>query len=725
MQRRPQTGGTFTLLGLIFALTLGAPVAVHVDATHRIQTFRPIRTFGTAVDSDPKDKVSLLYSPSRTRLMLSTGLGMLTYRLYTELSIQDWHWNPAGAYSDARHKQGYWTSSAMPAAAQIGDSFGYRLPHRGDSRDQGDDDGYSRIDDGDPSTYWKSNPYLTHVFTGEPDSANPQWAVVQFLRPQPIDAIRIAWANPFATRYAVQYWAGNGDAIVQQDAGVWRTFANGNVSAGKGNRALLRLSGAPVSTTAVRVLMSASSGTCDTHGNSDVRNCAGYAIQDIGAGTIDGSGKFHDLVVRKKNGSCHGALFCTFDPKRQTLMWTSSDDPWHSAADEVTGDQDQTGLDRIARSPITRGLPAIYPVPVFYSTPQNAANEVRYLEKRGYPISYIEMGEEVDGQYALPEDYAALYVQFARAIHAVDPRVKLGGPIFEGVSKDVPAWRNAAGDGSWLHRFLVYLRRRGRLGDLSFMSWEHYPYHNCDAGAKRQADLLDEPSFVRRMVDQWHADGLPKNLPLLETENNFSPDGTSAPQHVYGALWTGDFMGASLASGISYMTYYQAEPEPVGRNDRCKTWGAYNPYIVDRDFNVRAKGAAYYALQLIAQQWVLPGDREHGVYPVTSSLGNHDAVVTAYAVRRPDGKWSLMLVNKDTLAHPVTIDFAERGGTGRFTGSVRTITFGSARYRWSGNGPGDRPNPDKGLAFGSAPGGKTAYVVPARSLMVIRGATAR
>ena len=145
------------LAALLTAFSIGvasaetaAGIAIRVDAAHRIQTIRPLRAFGTSVDSDPKGKIALLYSPSRVKLMLSTGLGTLTYRLYTELSIQDWHWNPAGSYSDARRGQGYWTSSAQAGGATITDSFGYRLPHRGSSRDQGDDDGYSRIDDGGP-----------------------------------------------------------------------------------------------------------------------------------------------------------------------------------------------------------------------------------------------------------------------------------------------------------------------------------------------------------------------------------------------------------------------------------------------------------------------------------------------------------------------------------------------------------------------------------------------
>jgi hypothetical protein len=718
-------------IGLAFVLAVFAPavsaaastagIAIRVDASHRIQTIRPLRAFGTSVDSDPKGKIALLYSPSRVNLMLSTGLGTLTYRLYTELSIQDWHWNPAGSYSDIAHHQGYWTSSARPGLSEITDSFGYRLPHRGSSRDQGDDDGYSRIDDGSPNTYWKSNPYLTHAYTGRSDAENPQWTVVQFLAPQSIDAIRIAWANPYATRYRVEYWTGTADAILHPASALWRVFDRGTVEHGDGTAAVMRLSDAPVTTSFIRVMMTASSGTCDSHGAQDPRNCMGYAIQDIGVGRVDASGSLHDLIVRSTDGSCSGRTVCTPDPHRQTLIWTSSDDPWHADKDKVSGDQDQTGLDLIARSPLTRGLPTIYPVSLFYSTPANAANEIRYLEARAYPISYVEMGEEVDGQYALPEDYGALYVEFANAIHAVDPHVKLGGPVFEGVDSDVPAWRDAAGDVSWLHRFLKYLKARGHLGDLAFMSYEHYPYHNCDSGATLRNDILGEPAFVRRIAQTWRRDGLPGGVPLLETENNFSADGTGASQRIYGALWTGDFMASSLSAGISYATYYQGEAEPLDHNRRCGTWGAYNPYIVDDQFNVRAKGAAYYALQLLTQSWALPGDQPHGVYPVATSLGDDKPVLTAYALKRPDGQWSVLVVNKDTVARSVTIAFEGGSTVAHFSGAVDEVTFGREQYRWTGRGPTDLPNPDRGLRHLTIAGGARSFEVAPESLTVFRG----
>jgi hypothetical protein len=694
-------------------------VTIHVDTApaHPLNTFRPIRAIGTGVDSDPEGKIPLLYSPSRTKLMLSTGLGSISYRLYTELSIQDWHWNPAGVYSDPQHHEGYWTSDARNLNPAITDSFGYRLPHRGSTRDQGDDDDYSRIDDGDPQTYWKSDPYLTHAYTGEPDSAHPQWALVDFGLPQPIDAVRIVWANPYATHFRIEYWIGDGDAILDQANGSWRSFDRGIVSNATGGDQLVRVS-APVNTRFIRVVMDQSSGTCDTHGPSDPRNCIGYAIDELYAGMLDEHGQLQDRIVHSRCGGNPVSKHCN---PHQTIVFVSSIDPWHGDADRVRNGQDQPGLDVIARNPISRGLPVMYPVPLFYSTPENAAAEVRYLEARDYPVKYFEMGEEIDGQYALPEDYGALYIQWADAMHRADPRIKLGGPVFSGVNKDIAVWPDASGDSSWLHRFLEYLRRRGHLHDLAFMSFEHYPFRNCDAGAALQDDLLSESSLVRSIVATWRADGVPSDVPMFITESNFSADGTGATQRIAGALWAADWIATSLSSGIAGITFYQIEAEPLGRSRECGTWGAYNPYLVDDAYRVHANGAGYYADRMLTQEWVSPGDAEHAIYPATTTLGGEKPVLSAYPLRRPDGTWSVLLVNKDTVARNVVIRFDGSGRPRHFVGTLDVAVFGEAQYGWAGNGPDDLPSPDRGITHMTI-AARDRFIVPARSLEVIRGA---
>jgi hypothetical protein len=311
-------------------------------------------------------------------------------------------------------------------------------------------------------TYWKSNPYLTSRFTGESDSLHPQWVVVDLNREKPVNAVRIVWASPYATKYQVEYWTGTG--ALDFDAGPrgqWNVFPSGRFNQAQGGTATLKLADQPVPTRYLRFLMTESSSTCDEHGSSDVRNCVGYAIQQIAAGTVGADGLFTEAASNPADDS--------------TTYCVSSIDPWHSADDvRDGGDYQHTGFDLFFTSGITNNLPAMIPVTMLYGTPDDAAAQITYLEKRGYPIGHVEMGEEPDGKHMMPEDYGALYVQWATAIHNVDPKLKLGGPVFEGVNEDIRLWPDAQGRTSWMGRFLAYLKSHGRLSDLAFVSFEHY-----------------------------------------------------------------------------------------------------------------------------------------------------------------------------------------------------------------------------------------------------------
>ena len=59
--------------------------------------------------------------------------------------------------------------------------------------------------------------------------------MIGFDKKESIDAIRIAWAEPYAQIYEVQYWMGDGDAMDEQDKGAWKTFSSGSVTDGKGD----------------------------------------------------------------------------------------------------------------------------------------------------------------------------------------------------------------------------------------------------------------------------------------------------------------------------------------------------------------------------------------------------------------------------------------------------------------------------------------------------------
>src|SRR5581483_5282324 len=375
------------------------------------------------------------------------------------------------------------------------------------------------------------------------DALHPQWVVIALGEMQDVNAIRIAWAEPYARVYDVQYWVGNGDAMDEQDKGEWKPFETGGVKNAKGGTVTLRLGSSPVKTRFVRIIMTASSNTCDTHGSQDRRNCVGYAIRELYLGTTDNQGSFKDVMQHSPD-------------QKQTLTLCSSVDPWHEPSDlYVAPDRmesgDQPGWDLFFTSGITRGLPAIVPVAMLYSTPEDAAAQMAYIKRRGYPVSYIEMGEEADGQYMQPEDYGALYLQFATALHKVDPTFKLGGPSFQGVTEDIKVWPDSKSRTSWLGRFLDYLKAHNRMQDLSFMSFEHYPYDGCETPWK---NLYQEPRLIEHIIDVWHDDGLPKDIPLLDTETN--AHGGAASVDIFGALWLADSFAGFLTAGGKSTHYY-------------------------------------------------------------------------------------------------------------------------------------------------------------------------
>src|SRR5579863_6509214 len=414
----PQVLKRFTsFVALVIVVALAYPLSAQqaiIDITpgHSTNSYSPLRALGSAVDRDPLNSTKILYDPLHVQQMLTAGWGPVSYRLNTELSIQAWHWNPIGTWSNSSGP-GYFVGS--PTDGPNERSFGYNLPHRGTTSNYGTSGGYSVLDDGDLTTYWKSNPYLDEMYTHEDNSLHPGWIIVDLGSVMNVNAIKVAWANPYAVNYQVQYWTGN-DAIGNQGQGNWITFPDGTVIGATGGTVTLTLSSSAIQAEFVRVLMTASSNTCDTHGSSDPRDCVGFAINEVYLGAINSAGQFTDFMHHSPNPN-------------QTLTYGSSVDPWHTRKEIATDDGEQPGFDRLYTSGLIRG-PMTVPVAMLYDNPDNAANQIAYIESKGYPIRYVEMGEEPDGQFVVPEDDAALYIQWADAIHKIDPNIQLAGPVF-------------------------------------------------------------------------------------------------------------------------------------------------------------------------------------------------------------------------------------------------------------------------------------------------------
>src|SRR6266851_1968170 len=574
------------------------PATVRVDVTpdHALNSFDPDGALGSSIDVLSRSDIDKVFTPHIIQESLSAGWGPITYRNNSELRMAAWHWTENGTWSDAAHRSGYFTGSAE-LKEPIKYILAYALPHRGFAT-SGD-----RPVPGPNLTYWKSNPYLTSKFTGESDATHAQWVVVDLQVEIPVNAIRIVWANPYATTYQVEYW--NGTNALDFDAGPkgeWKIFPSGALKDAKGGTVTLKVTETPVSTRYLRVLMTESSHTCDEHATDDVRNCVGYAIQQITAGTIDAHGDF--IEVPK-------------DPKaRRTTYCVSSIDPWHSADDvNDSGAYQHVGFDLFFTSGLTNKLPAMVPVTLLYGTPEDAAAQIAYIEKRGYPLGYVEVGEEPDGKHAMPEDYAALYIQWAAAIHKVDPKLKLGGPIFEGVNQDIRVWPDSQGRTSWMGRFVDYLKAHNRLSDLAFVSFEHYPFEPCTITWKT---LYTEPQLMRHILQVWRDDGVPKDVPLMVTENHLASSLTGPMTTIFAALWLADNVGSFFEGGGS--AFYHSPIQPQGVQETCLGWASWSNFVSDENYNIKGYTSHYFAAHMINLEWVQHRAGLHHMFPSSTDI---------------------------------------------------------------------------------------------------------
>jgi F5/8 type C domain-containing protein len=670
-------------------------VKIFFKPGHPLNQFDSSYALGAAIDGHEKGELDHMLSRENVSKMLSAGLKPISYRLRTELAGEGWHWNPKGSWTEAN--RGYWISNDKPDLSELSLSYGYRLPRRGNTFDQANDDDYSRLDDGDSRTFWKSNPYLDRHFTGQPNATLPQWIVIDLGKKKFINVIRLNWAEPFATVYDVQFGDFSGiDDISQSLPDQWRTFPKGEIRTQHGGNVEIRLSTEPVPTRFVRVLMKESSERSNFK-SRDIRVHVGYAVREIFVGTLDNEHHFHDEISHAPDNAV------------QTPIYVSSTDPWHRSKDKDSMIE-QAGFDRIFKSGLTNQMPMLTPVALLYDTPENAAAELRYLKARGYPVSRMELGEEPDGQFTTPEDYGALYIQFARALHAVDPNIKLGGPSFQDI---------AEGKGDWLRRFVTYLSRQGHIDDYTFSSFEWYPFDDvCQQTGpqlKESTRLLTESLRAMRRADSR------EGVPWIMTEYGYSVFGGRPEIDIEGALLNADAVANFLTLGGEQTFLYGYEPNELLQEVKCSQ-GNNMLFLFGNDGRISSQMPTYYAAQLLTHEWTNPGGGLHELYQATTD----DPLITAYATMRPDRLWAVLLINKDPdNAREVKIEFeCEEPGCedlkiGYSHGEVDFYQYSSDEYQLGADfrAVRDRPPEHQRLKFSAG----TTFKIPAYSLSVLRG----
>lgn len=289
---------------------------------------------------------------------------------------------------------------------------------------------------------------------------------------------------------------------------------------------------------------------------------------------------------------------------------------------------DDAELDRAVAYARSVGAEPLLQVPLLAApggapaTAETAAHMVTYANvTQSYGVKFFSIGNEPDlypdAEATLPNfsaaDYCAHATEFAQAMRAADPAIRIVGPDL--------SWKYRSGSQDWL---TPILQQCGAVFDV--VAVHRYPFAPEQAltpGAARDAAAFrSDIDALRALMKRAGYE----SLPLAITETNITYNGdpklpvlSASPGTMPAALWAADALGVAVEKGLWSLTYWSiSEGWSLG--------------LLDTQHNPRH---AYRALRLFAA---------HQGSALLAVNASSDAL-HAYATRDDDGTNHVNLVN--------------------------------------------------------------------------------
>ncbi len=272
-------------------------------------------------------------------------------------------------------------------------------------------------------------------------------------------------------------------------------------------------------------------------------------------------------------------------------------------------------------------------------TIEKAAALVRYTNvTKGYKVQWWSIGNEPD----LYNGYdTATYVkdwrQFAEAMRAVDPTIKLIGPDVSQYPAKYATHKTDPAGKDWMEEFL---KANGDLVDV--VSIHRYPFPKSKTSGPPSIEELransqewDQIVPTLRVVIRANAG---RDLPVAVTEVNSSYVADSHDEatmdSLYHAIWWGDSLGRMIRQGV----YIVAQFELLGDYGLLSAYKIYPTYYVYRMYQNFGSQLVY--------------------------ASSDDADVSIFASIRADGKLAVMMVNlgPEDLAKSFQLDGYDPSG---------------------------------------------------------------
>jgi hypothetical protein len=297
-------------------------------------------------------------------------------------------------------------------------------------------------------------------------------------------------------------------------------------------------------------------------------------------------------------------------------------------------------------------------------TPTEAAAWVQYANiTKGYGVKYWEIGNELygNGYYGAdwetdnhasksPATYAQNVIQYANAMKAVDPTVKIGAVLT--LPGNWPDGVVGSGDNSDWNKIVLSTAASA----IDFAIVHRYPSSSSTANMlTTPAQVAGELAQLRQEIDKYAGPNGPGiQIALTETSSGAGRD--TQP----GALYAADTYMTALENGVFTMDWWDTHNGPTTIStapDGATDYGDYGLLSSGTCAGTTCEPALntpfppYYAISMLSKLG-MPGD-------TMVRAGSDQQLVTAHAVRNADGDLSVMLVNKDPVnSYQVDLHYA-------------------------------------------------------------------
>ena len=260
---------------------------------------------------------------------------------------------------------------------------------------------------------------------------------------------------------------------------------------------------------------------------------------------------------------------------------------------------------------------------------REAAEWVRfYNQVKGYGVKYWEVGNEYSPitpeigahirdtssrgwHWMNARDYAAIFRAYARAMKAVDPSIKMAGPVGYFIA---PAYEDQSG--SWIQTFI------GEAGDWVDVLDIHYYENGTSVGEylAQPAVLGGQLATMRNWIKALRPDRLGKITFGVSEWSNYN-DSYPVPDGLFAA----DLLGVMAQNGVAF----------------ANTWDLQSMLRQAPDGSINPTGR-YWALYLYANYF--------GNAMLRTTMGNVSPDrIGAYASLNAAGQLSIAVVNKDPI----------------------------------------------------------------------------